>query len=241
MPTPKPLVEQEPLVKGLGILLLNDRDTYDDDESDDKEVIEGHWYHIKQCLWNGPSYFRENMSLMALYPGNNRLFKDILSVSEVTLNHFIAEARSFTPNDPRKYMSKILMAMDKYISKNYVWPNDQRKLSLLEMWPVFCKNWEPRMQLRSTAETEWFIADRRHWRDTFGEVVPILDFDYDEVFRMKHIFQKLNAHGRFITKASKATPWFEGRVELSPHHTDLFRSKYRFISRYDSSEQSGSV
>jgi hypothetical protein len=239
VPTPKPFVEQEPLIKGLGIQPVHDQDTYDDDDSDDNEMIEGVWYHVERCLWNGPGYFRENISLIALYPGNKRLFKDILSVSEITLDHFIAEARSFTTSDPRRYMSKILMAMDKYISRNIVWSDNHNKLLSLDMWPISCQSWDPEIQLRSAAsDKEWFIADRRHLRDIFDEVVPILDFDQDELFRMKSIFNELNAHPRFMTIASKATPCFEGKVEPSPHHTDLFRSKYRFISRYDSSGQS---
>ena len=232
MPTPKPPAEPEPLNQGLCYHHVDSQDTYDDDDSDDDEITEGAWYHVKRCLWNGPRYFRVNMSLSSLYPGNKHLFKDVLNVSEVAISHFLAEARSFTLNDSRKYMSRILMAMDKFISKHSIRHWERDELRSLDIWPISCQNWRPGTQLRSaTPLDEWFIADRGYWRGIFGKVVPILDFDFDDQFRMRNIFKELDLQRCFITMASKTVPKFEGRVEPSPHYTDLFRSKYRFMTR----------
>jgi hypothetical protein len=234
VPTPKSPAEPEPLSQSLQYHRVDSQDTYDDDDDDDDddEITEGAWYHVKRCLWNGPRYFRVNMSLSSLYPGNKRLFKDVLNVSEVAISHFLAEARSFTLNDPLKHMSRILMAMDKFISKNGIEYQDRRELKSLHIWPVSCQNWKPGRQLRSAAQLdEWFIADRSYWRDLFGKVVPILDFDFDDQFWMRNIFKQLGLRRCFITRASKTVPRFEGRVELSAHYTDLFRSKYRFMAR----------
>jgi hypothetical protein len=233
VPTPKPPAEPEPPSQGLRYHHVDSQDTHDDDDDDDDdddEITEGAWYYVKRCLWNGPRYFRVNMSLSSLYPGNKHLFMDVLNVSEVAISHFLAEARSFTLNDPLKHMSRILMAMDKFISKNGIGYWDRSELKSLDIWPVSCQNWEPGTQLRSAAD-EWFIADRSYWQDLFGKVVPILDFDFDDQFRMRNIFKQLGLQRCFITVASKTVPRLEGRVEPSPHHTDLFRSKYRFMAR----------
>jgi hypothetical protein len=234
VPTPKPPAEPEPPSQDLRYHHVDSQDTYDDDDddNDDDEITEGAWYHVKRCLWNGPRYFRVNMSLSSLYPGNKHLFRDVLNVSEVAISHFLAEARSFTLNNPLKHMSRILMAMDKFISKNGIGYWDRDELKSLDIWPISCQHWEPGTQLRSATQSdEWFIADRSYWRDLFGEVVPILDFDFDDQFRMRNILKELNLQRCFITKASKTVPRLEGRVEPSFHYTDLFRSKYRFMAR----------
>ena len=124
------------------------------------------------------------------------------------------------------------MAMDKFISKHGIRNWERNELQSLDIWPVSCQNWGPCTQLRSaTPLDEWFIADREYWRGIFSEVVPILDFDLDDQFRMRNIFKLLDLQRCFITVASKTVPKFEGRVEPSPHYTDLFRSKYRFMTR----------
>ncbi|KAF8849378.1 hypothetical protein BDZ45DRAFT_237480 [Acephala macrosclerotiorum] len=232
VPSPKPSTESEPPDQRLGCQLVDSQSAYDDDEGDDDEIKEGSWHHLNQCLWNGPPYFRVNVILNCLYPSNKHLFKDVLNVSEVAFSHFLAEARSFTMSDSKQYMSKILIAMDKFISSHWVSSDDYDELRLLRIWPISSQNWEPHTQLRSAALLdEWFIADRSYWRGIFGKVVPILDFEFDDLYRMGNIFKKLNCNRRFMTLASKTVPRFEGIVKASCYYTKSFRSKYRFIAR----------
>src|SRR5947208_1134974 len=86
VPTPKPPAEPDPLHQSLRYHHADSQDMYDDDDSDDDEITEGVWYPVRRCLWNGPRYFRMNMSLSGLYPGNKHLFKDVLNVSEVAIS-----------------------------------------------------------------------------------------------------------------------------------------------------------
>src|ERR1700751_5831120 len=127
VPPPKPPAEPEPPSQGLRYHHVDSQDTNDDDDDDNDAITEGAWYYLKQCLWNGPRSFRVDMSLSSLYPGNKHLFKDVLNVSEVTISHFLAEPRSFALNDPLKHMSRILMAMDKFISKNGIGYRDRNE------------------------------------------------------------------------------------------------------------------
>ena len=238
VPLPKFLAEpkkpsQELLLLGTKLVRNQEPDSVDDEDDDDDEIKNGFWRSIDQVLWNGPRYFRVNMSLSTLYPGNEHLFKNILDVSKVKLHHFLAECRAFTETDSRDYMSKIITATDKYISRNYRdWYDYRQELQSQKIWPVSSESWNPSKQLRSALDSKdyWFIADRPHWRDVFGKVVPILDFDVDHQRNMEHIFSEFGFCSRFISVASKTIPSFEG-VEPSPQYTERFRSKYGFFAR----------
>ncbi|CZR59369.1 uncharacterized protein PAC_09261 [Phialocephala subalpina] len=225
------------------------RDTADDD--DECKIQKGKWYLAAQFLWSGPHYFRVNRSLNSLYPGNERLFRDILGLTKVDISHFIAEVSSFsledpTLNQPLAYMWSILAALNSYMSSHHYYgylyyyseAYYQQFLSL-KTWPILTNPDDPPKEMRTAASSdEWFIADRWDLKEIFCETVPLLAFDPDLCSGLKIVFRSLSLEGRYLSTATKTTTKFEGRIKLSPQYTERLRTKAPFLIRIVNSDAS---
>jgi hypothetical protein len=185
-----------------------------------------------------------NRSLNTLYPGNERLFRDILGLTKVDISHFIAEVASFRLEDrtlyePLEYMWRILAALNSFMLAStyygylyYYEPLYYQQFLSLKMWPISTIPEEPPSEMRTAASSdEWFIADRWDLKEIFCETVPLLAFNPDQCSGLKILFRSLSIEGRYLSKATKVTTKFEGRVKSSPQYSERFRAKAPFLIR----------
>lgn len=241
LPKPLPAVEQDqqrPVVSRLRSQSPqnadNEADSWDVTSNDD-EVVQGNWYHPDHCVWSGPPYFRVTASLSNVYPGNRRLFVDVLKLGKVEFKHFILELRSFLESDPLPYCRKVLAAMGKFIRDHGIHDQHLGRLADLSIWPVRMPDAATPSEFRLMSHGSlggWFIADLPHYQRIFRDSVPLLHFDYDDIFMMRSTFTILGLKPRFVSAVQRLIlESGEGAVE-SATFTQAFLSKSRFVERY---------
>ncbi|KAK3352231.1 hypothetical protein B0T25DRAFT_500124 [Lasiosphaeria hispida] len=202
--------------------------------SDDDKVTQGNWYHPNHCVWAGPSYFRVAASLSGVYQGNRRLFVDVLKLGKVKFSHFISELRSFEEGDPLPYLRRVLAGMGKFICEHGIQDNYLRYLANLNIWPVCMPDAATASEFQLASHGSpggWFIADLAHYGRIFRKSVPLLHFDYDDIFVMRPMFNLLGLNSRFVSAVQSLILTSEGDAVESASLTRLFRSKSRFVER----------
>ena len=201
------------------------------------------WVSLPRCRWKGPPIKDESRglrtfeSLKDIYPGNKRLFCEILGVQDVVLNDLVREARYFEIGDSVAHITSIYHTMENFLGeKNPLeLQNCLVRLIASDSFPV-SKNWKVEtdqvLGLQSASvSSEWFIADTIPFRTIFAGIVPLFDIKVDDLAPMDQVLHHVGLKSRFLSKQAVSMPRTQGVVELNQELTETYRSKVDFIIR----------
>jgi hypothetical protein len=202
------------------------------------------WVSLPRCRWKGPPIKNESQGLKTfdclkdIYPGNKRLFCEILGIQDSTLTDLIHEARYCATGDSVAHITFIFHTMEKFLVEENPtgYKSDLRTLITCNSFPI-SKNWkldtnEVLCFQNASSSSEWFIADTNPMRTTFAGIIPLLDIKVDDLAPMDQVLQELGLKSRFLSKQARSMPRTQGVVELNQELTDTFRSKVDFIIGY---------
>ena len=167
-----------------------------------------------------------------LYPENKSFFQHTLGLGEANLKTLVQEARRILSSDTVEHIMQIFVAISKFldISNSIELVKD---LASSRIFPISNENSTDFDQLSTaTADDMWFIADRRHLKDSFAGLAPILAFDPDVIEQLGPLITALQLHDRVLSKIATGVSNTDGTVKLDSAYTEALLKKVEYIARY---------
>lgn len=167
------------------------------------------WYTAEQCLWSSATQIRGRVALNDLYPDLESFFVDFLDVQELTLEMAYDELKQMgerTPSPSIAAVKETIWALNSLLISAHSFPNGKPIFSG-NVFPVRYPNGPVRLQ---TGQTQFAIADRKSLGDVFSSQAKILDFDLDEIRRLKPFFSWLELEMRYLSSMVKEISTVDG-------------------------------
>ncbi|KAM0411027.1 hypothetical protein ACHAPD_010851 [Fusarium lateritium] len=191
------------------------------------------WFNAEQCS-------DKKIRMGELYPRCEALFRSLMITAGLNINGLVEKATKMEPSTPRTDMMEtfanindILKAMSAKKAANVVKP-------LLDsaVFPVLTQALGGKRKLMKPSNTTWFIADRKHLRDSFLGKLPLLDFSIEEVDDMLDLIKALNLHKRKLSPLVDCRCHPKGQLEYSIPASWYFRTRAPFIKALTASSKS---
>jgi hypothetical protein len=145
----------------------------------------------------------------------------------------ILEAKTFQPNFPLQYIVLVFLALKERLQPDDN-PIELRQLSHKAVFPI--RRWSRPSPTGYddlvSCNVDWFIADRKHFANSFIGMVPLLSFDIDSTIEIDTLLERLGLNNRKLSQAAKVNAVTEAPVELHPRYTNVLRKKADFFIRY---------
>jgi hypothetical protein len=172
-------------------------------------------------------------ALSEIYPGNRRLFCDILGIQDANLDHLVREAKEFPSSASLSYITELLQEVEKYI-KDDTPDSSIHPLRGSFIFPVRLSSASSGFNFRARGNSppEWFIADCTHLETSFRGKLPMLAFSVADTGRIKRLLRMTWAEDRKLSHAAKGNAETVGNSSLWQDYTDSLRGKVNSILRY---------
>ena len=186
------------------------------------------------CLWDDRDILQYHFPIMFLYPSCERLFRNILGLPGLSIEHLLFEFQYFQQGDPLSYVKELFIHLDDFIKRvNRSYPLKATPLSTLNVYPIRETDKQPEYDLLGSISSgaKWYIADRPHLLESFTGILPLLAFDTETNLLLQKLFTKLGLDNRFLSHCSEENALTKGEVALHQEFTNVMRSKVEFMMR----------
>lgn len=192
----------------------------------------GSWFGIDKCVWSGPKCLRATPSLVNYYPERQSLLRNTLRLGDADIKVLVREARHIMPTDSIDQIAQVFIAISKRLGISNA-RSEVQPLFECRIFPVATgESHSDFDSLCTAAEIDmWFIADRVHLKESFGNLVPLLAFDPEIVEQISPLIDALELERRLLSRVAKGVSKTDGRVELHLEYTKSLRKKARCIAR----------
>jgi hypothetical protein len=191
------------------------------------------WVRKGQCLWKGDKCFHRFVPLRDIYPGNRKLFRDVLGIADAGVGDLVREAENVRPGDDLPHLREIFLKVEEYLESDGS-SNSFMALRQLKLFPICTGDEDPGtygVLEWSDSAFEWFIADRVHLLESFKGLVPLLALSVEDIEKLPLSLRTLGVEKRRLTKSATSVPSTRGPTVPDPFHTQSFRAKAEFILR----------
>src|SRR5271168_3806469 len=124
---------------------------------------DGDWLPLRQCLWAGPACMRAHFCLSRVYPSCQRLFVDLLGVSNASMHELMIETMTFESDDDLTHMRRVFFEIERCIEKDATYTHRLESMAGGKVWPVTLKatidDFGQNFDGLLTSQSELFIAD----------------------------------------------------------------------------------
>ncbi|KAI0544642.1 hypothetical protein F4679DRAFT_589289 [Xylaria curta] len=198
--------------------------------------LDATWVSESQCVWNGTQHLRTFHVLKNIYPSNALLFKNILGNLHANFEILVSEVKEATTSTPLTWITQIFKEINKRLgAKKYDKEEFGHLNNLISMkvFPINEGNTDIGFEnlCSGTGDTEWYIADRLHLKQSFHGVACLLAFTVEDILEMLPLIKALKLDSRLLSKQVVPAPQLVGNIQLSEGYTTTFREKSKFISR----------
>ncbi|OCK75076.1 hypothetical protein K432DRAFT_429647 [Lepidopterella palustris CBS 459.81] len=197
------------------------------------------WVPPSSCIWIAPKYAYLkhvfSLSLVSSYGLNTDLFKaiEVARVLTVEMLWFDMETEmSWGKQESAElldYVTGIFLEFNNYFKRDELTEADVDSLSEQYIFPI--RREAPRntfdFLINARSDREWFIADRRHFLDSFAGRVPLLAFTLEQIESSAPLLRRLNFNRRRLSNIAIATP--VGPSKREEWYSKQLQSKARYI------------
>ncbi|KAM0264600.1 hypothetical protein ACHAPA_008265 [Fusarium lateritium] len=191
------------------------------------------WFNAKQCS-------DKRISVGDLYPRCDVLFRCLIITAALNIKDLVGMATKIGPSTPRTdimgtfaNINDLLKAMSAKKASTAVKP-----LLNSSVFPVLTQAQGGKWKLMKPNNDTWFIADRKHLRESFLGKVPILDFSVKEVDGILDLIGALDLGKRKLSLLVKYHCHPKGQLEYSIPASWYFRTRAPFIKALERSSKS---
>ncbi|KAK2592305.1 hypothetical protein QQS21_009995 [Conoideocrella luteorostrata] len=186
------------------------------------------WYKTTGCLWSSTTSIRGKVTLDADYEELKPFFVDILGVKLLTIQLVYDELRQTKSEQNITELKTTISVFSSLLETEQRFSFDPKPIREASIFPVrYC---DGAAVLRS-ADTEFAIGDRDYLREKFKDRISLLDFDLEEVRRLKAFFEYLGLTYRYLSNCVEeytSVSDHSGRlIESGPHN--LKRKAYYIL------------
>ncbi|GAW26981.1 hypothetical protein SAMD00023353_6000530 [Rosellinia necatrix] len=193
------------------------------------------WVEENECVWDGTELLQKFHVLKRLYSQYERLFTKVLTHTHTDLDVLVSELESISMSTPLN----LIVELFKEISTRHVsrlGKDLADRLRSHKIFPIDEGNAMPGLPgfddlCSGLDESEWYIADRPQYRNSFRGVVSLISFSPWDILTMTPLIKALGFEGRLLSKRATPRMRTSGNVELDRARTKLFRAKSKFIAR----------
>ena len=170
------------------------------------------------------------MALAPRYNGLRDLFKLKFRLEDATAVDVVQELENV-----KCHVEHVDLIKELLIALNSLIPTDADGAKTVRTLKKFAKKIMPvkgsKERLQSTEKDEvWFIADRPRLEECFTDSVALLDFNHEEISKLKPLFNKPGVEWRYLSKTFTEETVALGDLVFHQAFTDSLRSKATFIS-----------
>ncbi|KAJ3570588.1 hypothetical protein NPX13_g5679 [Xylaria arbuscula] len=158
------------------------------------------------------------------------LFTRVLTHTHMDFDVLVSELESVTTSTPLN----LIIELFKEVSARYLSPlsNNIDRLRSRKIFPVDEGNARSSFDdlCSGLDESEWYIADRPQYRNSFRGVVSLLSFSPWDILTMMPLIKALGFESRLLCKRANPIMGNSRNVRQDPEKTELFRAKSKFIA-----------
>lgn len=148
-------------------------------------------------MWTADTQISGQVAIREQYAGLDDFFIRYLGVEEPSIDTYIEELKLLISRSS----SPSIRIVKSFIKEIGSWEPQQpalEHLKLLKFLPV--RGHDGALTLKSVAD-DFVIVDRKKYGDVFGGIIPILDFNIEEVHDLAAFILVLGLSDRYMSKA----------------------------------------
>ncbi|KAJ4011027.1 hypothetical protein NW766_007659 [Fusarium irregulare] len=152
------------------------------------------WYRTSECLWSSETSIRGKVTLDDTYEELKDFFVHDLGVKSLTLQMVYDELKQSRDNSP-EYEKVLIRSLNEFLQleSRYIDPDPIRKA---KVFPIRHSNGTVSL---GSIDVAFAIGDRAKLKTAFEDKVSLLDFDLEDVRRLKPLFEWLRLQGRYLS------------------------------------------
>ncbi|KAF4959046.1 hypothetical protein FGADI_1924 [Fusarium gaditjirri] len=155
------------------------------------------WYKTSDCLWSSTTPIRGKVTLEETYGHLKALFVGKLGVKSLTMQMVYDELRQ-SPESNIEDIKVALFSFNDFLqSDEGNW--DPEPIKTAKIFPVVYP--DGTTALRSM-DVEFAIADRDSLRSKFSDKIALLDFDLEDIHRLRPLFSWLRIQERYLSRVA---------------------------------------
>ncbi|KAH8901208.1 hypothetical protein GQ53DRAFT_707485 [Thozetella sp. PMI_491] len=168
------------------------------------------WHKTSRCVWSSAARLRDRVSLNDDYENLQALFVDFLGVKPVDLSMAIdelKEAGGRVSTSVQEMKESIWTVNSLLLTGSKIPPSQQIRNSCV--FPIRHTNGSVKC---GSTTTEFFVVDREPLRERFGSMVKFLDFNLEEVARLRPFLEWTQLEAKYLSNCVKEITSFSGGV-----------------------------
>lgn len=167
------------------------------------------WLPPSSCLWSTKAQISGKSTISNHYSGLEDFFVDFLDVSTPTIDMLLTELRfqvaSRRNQPPFKVVRELIWAVNSLLPCEI--PVPKESLDGYSLFPVRFKG--SLVELQSSRK-DFAIVDRQKLFDMFNDRAAILDFDLEEVRKLRPFLNWLGLEDRYLSRQVKEKSTLKG-------------------------------
>lgn len=190
---------------------------------------ESGWYKTSDCLWSSEVAIRGKAILDGCWEAQKSFFIDKLGVKLPTLQIVYDELRQ-SPQNSISDMKIAILLFNSFLETEQTYSLDPEPIRKANIFPVRDSNGTT---VLSSTDVDFAIGDREKLKLYFQGKISLLDFDLEDVCRLKPFFEWANLQDRYLSSSVEEVTSIseEGGTPISSHNRDLKFKAYH-IARY---------
>ncbi|KAK2731451.1 hypothetical protein FQN57_003372, partial [Myotisia sp. PD_48] len=185
------------------------------------------WYPPSSCLWTTAPQIGNQFGVAGEYTDLEKFFVDKLSVQAPTIATYIEQLKNIS-NRTSPNSNEIQSAIQS-INELHPTVNDLDGLKRVKFFPLKLSSG---ITVFESAETEFFIIDRRAYATSFMGKVTILDFSHEVIHRFQRFLLTMGLTDRYMSTAvEERTTVLHPAMNPTKALTRGFREKAKALSR----------
>ena len=156
------------------------------------------WYRSSDCLWSSATTIRGKATLDESYEDLADFFIHKLGVKSLTLQMVYDELRQ-SPNDSPEEIKVAIRSLNEFLQTEpaYLDPEPIRKA---KVFPIRYPNGNVSL---GSIDVSFAIGDRERLKAAFETRISLLDFDLEDIRRLKPLFDWLRLEDRYLSSCVK--------------------------------------
>ncbi|CZR46625.1 uncharacterized protein FPRO_12075 [Fusarium proliferatum ET1] len=182
------------------------------------------WHKTSDCLWSSTTPIRGKVTLEATYEDLKALFVGKLGVKSLTMQMVYDELRQ-SPESSIEDIKVALFSFNDFLQiEDGNW--DPEPIKKAKIFPIVYPDGSTAMR---SMDVDFVIADRDILRSRFSDKIALLDFDLEDVHRLRPLFTWLKIQQRYLSRCVTERTGISGdsRLPISSPKRDLSLKAYQ--------------
>ncbi|KAG4253684.1 hypothetical protein FPRO04_08918 [Fusarium proliferatum] len=155
------------------------------------------WHKTSDCLWSSTTPIRGKVTLEATYEDLKALFVGKLGVKSLTMQMVYDELRQ-SPESSIEDIKVALFSFNDFLQiEDGNW--DPEPIKKAKIFPIVYPDGSTALR---SMDVDFVIADRDILRSRFSDKIALLDFDLEDVHRLRPLFTWLKIQQRYLSRVA---------------------------------------